>query len=120
MQGEVDPCVVEQLKLKLTSHVAVAAAVAVAPSVAGGVCLLAAALDSLSALRCIMPGWKKNIPACLQPDQEGGTTKPATMCVCLCVYVCVYVYTNYRSCNLSCSVVWRRWWSSRRRLVSLN
>lgn len=111
MQGEVDPCVVEQLKLKLTSHVAVAAAVA--PSVAGGVCLLAAALDSLSTLRCIMPGWKKNIPACLQPDQEGGTIKPATS-VCMCVY------TNYRSCNLLCSVVWRRWWSSRRRLVSLN
>lgn len=39
MQGEVDPCVVEQLKLKLTSHVAVAAAAA--PPAAGGVCLLA-------------------------------------------------------------------------------
>lgn len=84
MQEEVDPCVVEQLKLKLTSHVAVAAAVA--PSVAGGVCLLAAALDSLSALRCIMPGWKKNIPACLQPDQEGGTIKPATS-VCMCTLI---------------------------------
>lgn len=23
-----------------------------------------------------MPGWKKNIPACLQPDQEGGKTGP--------------------------------------------
>lgn len=22
-----------------------------------------------------MPGWKKNIPACLQPDQEGGKTR---------------------------------------------
>ncbi|MEQ2173763.1 hypothetical protein GOODEAATRI_000789, partial [Goodea atripinnis] len=35
-----------------------------------------AALDSLTALRCIMPGWKKNIPACLQPDQEGGKSRP--------------------------------------------
>lgn len=40
MQGEVGPYVVYQLKLKLTSHVAVAAAAA-APPVAGGVCLLA-------------------------------------------------------------------------------
>lgn len=23
-----------------------------------------------------MPGWKKNIPACLQPDQEGGKSGP--------------------------------------------
>ncbi|MED6271666.1 hypothetical protein CHARACLAT_022564 [Characodon lateralis] len=26
-----------------------------------------------------MPGWKKNIPACLQPDQEGATSLPSSL-----------------------------------------
>ncbi|KAG7278597.1 hypothetical protein CRUP_013339 [Coryphaenoides rupestris] len=33
-----------------------------------------ATVDSLAALRCIMPGWKKNIPACLQTEHEGEWT----------------------------------------------
>lgn len=74
-----------------------------------------------------MPGWKKNIPACLQPDQEGGKTRPSRTgpscsgsdrpgtsafvcyytCVCahvytLCVCACVRASprTNYRRCDL--------------------
>lgn len=73
-----------------------------------------------------MPGWKKNIPACLQPDQEGGKTGPGRAeplwfvptgheCVRvllylrLCVLVCIYsvcacararVLANYRRCDL--------------------
>lgn len=52
-----------------------------------------------------MPGWKKNIPACLQPDQEGGKTGPdrtdplwftrtghecARVLLYLCLRSCVY------------------------------
>lgn len=51
-----------------------------------------------------MPGWKKNIPACLQPDQEGGKTGPDRAgaaphrarwpCACIREYVCVCLYAH--------------------------
>lgn len=75
-----------------------------------------------------MPGWKKNIPACLQPDQEGGKTEPgragpdgaalartdrarvrpcvtipAPVLVCaytLCACARARVLANYRRCDL--------------------
>ncbi|CAL8405533.1 unnamed protein product [Arctogadus glacialis] len=46
-----------------------------------------------------MPGWKKNIPACLQPDQEGGGT-------CLRLGACL-VETGGRSGGDRGPVRWR-------------
>lgn len=44
----------------------------------GGDYALEAAVKAKRALqRNIMPGWKKNIPACLQADQEGGRKERA-------------------------------------------
>lgn len=54
-----------------------------------------------------MPGWKKNIPACLQPDQEGGKTgpdragpsrsgsdRPVQECVRVCDSTCVCAHVD--------------------------
>jgi len=56
-----------------------------------------------------MPGWKKNIPACLQADQEGGM-KSSALIVCTSVVSvarCVIVMVSRFVCYTVTVDVWR-------------
>lgn len=50
-----------------------------------------------------MPGWKKNIPACLQPDQEGGKSGPGLDRACSLPHGPVSVGLLARVCLWCCA-----------------